>query len=501
VSDLPSHHHAHQQHLRLILSALQDGVILIEPDQTVSWANKAALKMHGVTQLAELGATASEYRTRFELRYRNRKHLPKNGYPMERVLAGEAFDDVVVEVARAGENEARWIHRIRSLVLTDGTGVPDCLVLILNDETERFDAEARFEATFAANPAPAVILRLADHRFIKVNEGFLKMTGYKEQEVLGRSAYEIDVLEGSARREFAIERLQHGRTIPQVEAVLQLPGGGEKRVIVAGQPIEVANADCMLFTFVDLSRADRSEEIRRQSEENFATAVRLAPAPALIVSRKACQLLAVNEAFTHATGYAAPEVTGRTVGEIGLWGDVATAAELEHRLERDGRVSDHEIHLQTKEFGLLHCRISAEPLVVGHQACVLMMAQDITETRRAEGEVVAAIEAVMQDTAWFTRAVLEKLKALQWPETLDGQTSAGLSDLSARGRDVLNLVCRGLDDAGVARKLGISQNTVRNHITALYRRTGVHSRAALVVWARERGFTGAAPRKTPLRKG
>jgi DNA-binding NarL/FixJ family response regulator len=164
-------------------------------------------------------------------------------------------------------------------------------------------------------------------------------------------------------------------------------------------------------------------------------------------------------------------------------------------------VSDHEIHLQTKELGLLHCRISAEPLVVGHQACVLMMAQDITETRRAEGEVVAAIEAVMQDTAWFTRAVLEKLKALQRPDALDGQASAGLSDLSVRGRDVLNLVCRGLDDAGVARKLGISQNTVRNHLTALYRRTGVHSRAALVVWARERGFTGAAPRKTPLRKG
>jgi hypothetical protein len=105
-------------------------VILIEPDQTVSWANKAALKMHGVTQIAELGATASEYRARFELRYRNRKHLPKNGYPMERVLAGEAFDEVVVEVARAGENEAQWTHRIRSLVLTDGTGVPDCLVLI-----------------------------------------------------------------------------------------------------------------------------------------------------------------------------------------------------------------------------------------------------------------------------------------------------------------------------------------------------------------------------------
>ncbi|WP_043840445.1 PAS domain-containing protein [Muricoccus aerilatus] len=114
-------------------------------------------------------------------------------------------------------------------------------MLILNDETERFDAEERFEATFSANPAPAVILRLSDHRYVKVNRGFLEMTGYVEDQVLGRSAYEMDVIEGAARREFAVERLRQGRTIPQMEAVLQMPRGGEKRVVVAGQPIEVGN--------------------------------------------------------------------------------------------------------------------------------------------------------------------------------------------------------------------------------------------------------------------
>jgi hypothetical protein len=59
--------------------------------------------MHGVSDIAALGATVSEYRARFELRHRNRHRLPKGGYPMERVLAGEAFDEVVILSANSGD--------------------------------------------------------------------------------------------------------------------------------------------------------------------------------------------------------------------------------------------------------------------------------------------------------------------------------------------------------------------------------------------------------------
>ena len=63
---------------------------------------------------------------------------------MDRVVAGEAFSEVVVEVACPGEDR-HWVHQMRSLVLTDPDGHPDCLVLVMADETERFNAENRFE--------------------------------------------------------------------------------------------------------------------------------------------------------------------------------------------------------------------------------------------------------------------------------------------------------------------------------------------------------------------
>ena len=41
--------------LQQIIAGLTEGVILLEPDQTITYANDAALDMHGVTRLEELG--------------------------------------------------------------------------------------------------------------------------------------------------------------------------------------------------------------------------------------------------------------------------------------------------------------------------------------------------------------------------------------------------------------------------------------------------------------
>ena len=81
-------------------------MVLIEPDQTISWSNDAALAMHGVEAREELGGTGSEYRSKFRLSYRNKHLLPEGDYPVERVVAGKVFD----EVTRADRPEFCRVH-------------------------------------------------------------------------------------------------------------------------------------------------------------------------------------------------------------------------------------------------------------------------------------------------------------------------------------------------------------------------------------------------------
>src|SRR5215208_7309610 len=358
--------------LEQIIAGLSEGVILVEPDQTITYANEAALEMHGVTTLDELGRTVDEYRDNFVVRHQGTHVLDHSRYPIDRVVAGEAFDDVVVVVAHKTNQDRDRTHRIRSLVITDHAGKPDCLVLIVHDVSGQIEAEDRFERAFAANPAPATICRLTDLRIVKVNDGFLELTGYKREDVLGRTVYEIDVLERAQGRSLALERLRAGETIPQMEACLTVPSDpGGRQVVVAGQPIEVGEEPCMLFTFADLEPRRKAETALRQSEQRFAKAFCLAPVPTTISTADDHRLIEINEAFSRVLGYRAQDVVGYPADDIGLWVDDEERRRFEAELTKTGSVSDFETHLRVKGGGEIDCLVSAETITLSERACIL----------------------------------------------------------------------------------------------------------------------------------
>ncbi|KJZ50849.1 MULTISPECIES: LuxR C-terminal-related transcriptional regulator [Pseudomonas] len=121
--------------LQQIIAGLSYGVILLDPDQSILWANEAALAMHGVSQISDLGSNTMAYAKRFALRYRNNHVVPVDSYPINRVARGETFSDVLVEVTSTADEVRTWVHRVRSLVLADSHGEPESLVLIMEDVT------------------------------------------------------------------------------------------------------------------------------------------------------------------------------------------------------------------------------------------------------------------------------------------------------------------------------------------------------------------------------
>ena len=144
------------------------------------------------------------------------------------------------------------------------------------------------------------------------------------------------MLEHAEKPEQAATLLQEGRTIPQMEACIRVPDGSNKSVIVAGQPIEIGDEACMLFTFIDLEPRKKVEDALRQSEERFATAFKLAPVPMAVSTLDGLRFLDVNDAFAAATGLSrgragrAQRIRG---GALGKPGD---AQEARKRLSRGG---------------------------------------------------------------------------------------------------------------------------------------------------------------------
>lgn len=65
---------------------------------------------------------------------------------------------------------------------------------------------------------------------------------------------------------------------------------------------------------------------------------------------------------------------------------------------------------------------------------------------------------------------------------------AAFAALSPREREVLTLISDGMSNAQIAARLSISEKTVRNHVSNLFDKLGVWTRAQAIVFAIERGF-------------
>lgn len=90
------------------------------------------------------------------------------------------------------------------------------------------------------------------------------------------------------------------------------------------------------------------------------------------------------------------------------------------------------------------------------------------------------------EPAWerFKEAVLE------FTGHVAGRAHPAFDGLSPRERETLSLLAEGLSNSEIAERLGISEKTVRNHLSHLFDKLGVWSRAQAIVFARDHGFKG-----------
>ena len=66
-------------------------------------------------------------------------------------------------------------------------------------------------------------------------------------------------------------------------------------------------------------------------------------------------------------------------------------------------------------------------------------------------------------------------------------TSTAAADLTPRESEVLALVRQGLANKQIARRLGISERTVKAHLTSTFQRIGVVDRTQAALWAERNG--------------
>ena len=102
------------------------------------------------------------------------------------------------------------------------------------------------------------------------------------------------------------------------------------------------------------------------------------------------------------------------------------------------------------------------------------------------GELVRGVRAAAAGESPLDAKVARTLLARQTERTSDAL-------LSDREREVLTLVADGLANKQIARSLGISERTVKSHLTSVFQRIGVSDRTQAALWAERNGLRHADP--------
>ena len=109
----------------------------------------------------------------------------------------------------------------------------------------------------------------------------------------------------------------------------------------------------------------------------------------------------------------------------------------------------------------------------------------LKDTPRAD--LIAAIEGTAAGKTHIDPSVAGKLLA-QVAQTAPPPETTAFADLSERELDVLRQLARGFNNAEIARRLSLSEGTVRNYVSAILNKLGVADRTQAAVLALRHGL-------------
>lgn len=248
-------------------------------------------------------------------------------------------------------------------------------------------SEEKFAKAFRSSPDGITITALADGRLIDVNESFLERSGYRREEVLGRTTIELNIWADPEDRARMVQSLQEQGAIRNWECRLRTKSGETRVKLISAEIIELGGEPCILTIGRDITERKQIEQELRESEERYRTVTETATDAIMTIDEES-RIIFVNRAAEKTFGYTQAEMLGQPLSLL-----IPEYRRLVH--QADGRqcleTAEAAIGQETVELTGLHKSGREIPLEVSFgqltkqgKPIVTAVIRDITERKRAE---------------------------------------------------------------------------------------------------------------------
>lgn len=258
-----------QARLAWIVDSAMDAIITVDSEQRILVFNRAAEKMFRCRAPEAIGQSLERF---IPDRFRaiHSSHIQSFGQTTGVTTRAIAGTRAVYGLRADGEEFP--IEASISQLESEGQKF---YTVILRDITERKraedalrDSEARFSIAFNASPISSAITTLNEGRYVAVNDTFLSSTGYKREEVVGRTSADLKIWPNPEARADVTQLLLTQGPIRNRETNYQMKNGEVRTFLVSADVIELNGQPHLITASIDITERQRAEgEVRRLNEE------------------------------------------------------------------------------------------------------------------------------------------------------------------------------------------------------------------------------------------
>jgi len=197
----------------------------------------------------------------------------------------------------------RQIAREQTTIVWAAIGLAFCMsaarLVLTNEKQRRISEDLRktetallqssemLAAAFHSSPDAISISLLPEGHYISVNESFLRLTGYEQAEVLGKSAAQLKLWANDEHRIRVLALLRTAAEIKEEEILIRTKSGEIRNAQLSAARVQLVDGTAVLAMLRDVTDRRRAVEALRVSEERFRSLVQEMHVAIVILGPKA----------------------------------------------------------------------------------------------------------------------------------------------------------------------------------------------------------------------
>jgi PAS domain S-box-containing protein len=254
------------------------------------------------------------------------------------------------------------------------------------------ESEEKYLKIFRASPDSIALTSLTDGRFLDANESFLRVSGYRLNELIGHTTSELDFWANPIERQRYIALLQtHGRVI-NIKADFCLKSGRIIIGLISGEIIELPDGKYVLNVIQDITARKQADEALETSERKYRELVEHANS-IILRWRSDGKITFLNEFGQKFFGCTETEILGRHVVGTIVPDTESTGRDMKPLMEAilaNPQKFEHNINENMRCNGGRVWIAWTNKVVLDEEGQVkeiLSIGSDITERKRAEEDL------------------------------------------------------------------------------------------------------------------